>query len=158
MGRVVRFGPILRWLGPSDSQIRFYSVGFRNIGLHKKTDHCFRSKSKILRLRIGSHKNQPCAILYFENPMGRVVRFWPKIIGSVCASTGTDLLEHFVRLHPMPCVPAWWLIVKLQTQYPYEHIKYDNTWNVSFIYSSYCYLRMIHIHVRASLRKSGHTE
>ena len=41
--------------------IRFYHVRFCNIvGLHEKTDHLFRSKSKILKLEIRSHKNQPC--------------------------------------------------------------------------------------------------
>ena len=56
MGRVVRFWPKNWRLGPSGSQIRFYPVGFFFIGLHKKTDPVFRSKSKNLKLGIGSHK------------------------------------------------------------------------------------------------------
>ena len=48
--------------------IRFYHVRFCNIvGLHEKTDHLFRSKSKILKLEIRSHKNQP----YFDVKMWR---------------------------------------------------------------------------------------
>ena len=46
MGRVVGFWSTI-WLGPSDSQIRFYPVGFCNIELHKKTDPFSGSKVKI---------------------------------------------------------------------------------------------------------------
>ena len=52
MGRVVRFWPKNWRLGPSGSQIRFYPVGFFFIGLHKKTDPVFRSKSKNLKFGI----------------------------------------------------------------------------------------------------------
>ena len=40
------------------------------------------------------------------------------LLGSVFASTGTDLLGHFVRVHPTPCVPAWWLIVSYSRLLP----------------------------------------
>ena len=66
MDRVVRFRPKVWakiWLGPSDFEIRFYPIGFGNIGLHKKTDPFIRSKSKNLKLGIGSRKNQP----YFDD-------------------------------------------------------------------------------------------
>ena len=58
MAQVVRF-----WY----SQIRFYPAGFCNIGLQKKTDSFFRSKSRTLKLGVGSHKNQP----YFDVTMWR---------------------------------------------------------------------------------------
>ena len=52
----------IRWAESSDFQVRFYPDGFcSNIGLHtnKETDQFFRSKSKNLKLGIGSRKNQP---------------------------------------------------------------------------------------------------
>ena len=49
------FGPKSKiWLGPLDSPIRFFYVG-----LHKKADPFIRSKSKNLKLGIGSRKNLP---------------------------------------------------------------------------------------------------
>ena len=56
--------------GPSDSQIRFYPVGFCNIGLRKKADHFFRSINVKLKLGIGSHKNQ--AIRFRASDFGKV--------------------------------------------------------------------------------------
>ena len=50
-------------LGPADSEIRFCN----HIGLHKKTDLFFRSKSTNLKVGIGSHKKQT----YFD------VKIWP---------------------------------------------------------------------------------
>ena len=38
--------------------MRFYPVGFCSIGLHKKTYPLFRSRSKNVKLGIGSDKNQ----------------------------------------------------------------------------------------------------
>ena len=45
-------------LGPSDSQIRLFPTRFCNIGLHQKNDPFVTSKSKNLKLGIGSHKSQ----------------------------------------------------------------------------------------------------
>ena len=53
MDRVVRLWAKI-WRGPSNSQTRFYPIGFCNIGLHKKTDPFIRSKSKNLKLGIAS--------------------------------------------------------------------------------------------------------
>ena len=53
MDRVVRFWAKFS-LGPWDSQIRFYPVGFCN-----KADPFIRSKSKNLKLGIGSHHDLP---------------------------------------------------------------------------------------------------
>ena len=56
MDRVVRPWAKI-WIGPSDSQIRFYPIGTCHIGLRKKTDPLIRSKSSNLKLGIGLHKN-----------------------------------------------------------------------------------------------------
>ena len=61
MDRVVRLWAKI-WLRPSDSQIRFYPIGFCNIGLHKKTGPFIWSKSKSLKLEFGSQKELP----YFD--------------------------------------------------------------------------------------------
>ena len=49
IGRVLRFWAKI-WLGPSDSQIRFYHVGVCIIGLHKKTDQFRLPESKKYRI------------------------------------------------------------------------------------------------------------
>ena len=50
-------------LGPSDSQVWFYPVGFCKIGLHKQAHLFFRSKNKNLKLGIRSHNKRPYTIL-----------------------------------------------------------------------------------------------
>ena len=59
MGRVVGFGAKIWRLGPSDSQIRFYPVGFCKIGLHKRAHPFFRSKNKNQKLEVRSHNKRP---------------------------------------------------------------------------------------------------
>ena len=62
--------------------IRFDPVRFRkNIGLHKKTDLFFRSKSKNLKLEIRSHKDQP----YFD------VKMWRYRVDVVTEAYGTGI-------------------------------------------------------------------
>ena len=46
MSRVVRYWPKISRFGPLDYQIRFYPVGFCNIGVNKKPDPLFRSEVK----------------------------------------------------------------------------------------------------------------
>ena len=58
MNPVVRFWAKI-WYGPRDSQIRFYPIGFCNIGLHNEADPFIRSKSKNMKLGIGSRNNLP---------------------------------------------------------------------------------------------------
>ena len=59
MGRVVRFWAKIWRLGPSDSQIRFYTFGFCKIGLHKQAHPFFTSKNKNQKLGMRSHKKRP---------------------------------------------------------------------------------------------------
>ena len=73
--------------------IRFYLVRFcSNIGLHTKTDVFFRSKSKILKVEIRSHKNRP----YLD------VKMWRYQV---------DVVPNLPK-HPVP--------VSILNRYPYQ--------------------------------------
>ena len=95
MGRVIAFWAKIWLLGPSDSLIRFHSVGFCKTGLHKQAHPFFRSTNKKLKLGTGSRIRVSLTIPHnsrFENfqcVRGHAI-FFAEICKFVCCSVRTE--------------------------------------------------------------------
>ena len=110
MGRVVGFWAKIWRLGPSDSQIRFYPLGFRKIGLHKQAHLFFRSKNKNQKLGIRSRNKRPKSMCFCPSADEQDPPVSRKLIGRAKNQTGIQENSEVLQTPESPWSSTLWIV------------------------------------------------